>query len=145
MIFTLSIRRCRRSFFTCLPPFPFLHPHPAFLTCSSFHSRASCQPATHPHHPCQRRAGDHPSAWAPKLNRLPADGTIRHFLAAAEIHPSCRRRPGEVRGSVISAVLKNFGTHVKRAVDLQSRLRLLERVALSCIDYRSSRWPRSPT
>ena len=92
MIFTLSIRRCRRSFFTCLPPFPFLHPHPAFLTCSSFHSRASCQPASHPHHPCQRRAGGHPSARGPKLIRLPADGTIRQFPAAAEI-PSIASSP----------------------------------------------------
>ena len=87
MIFTLSIRRCRRSFFTCLPPFPFLHPHPAFLTCSSFHSRASCQPASHPHHPCQRRAGGHPSARAPKLIRLPADGTISRSSASTKILP----------------------------------------------------------
>ena len=42
-------------------------------------------------------------------------------------------------------MVRNFGLHVKSAVDEAARLRLVDRVARSVIDYRSSRWPASPT
>ena len=50
----------------------------------------------------------------------------------------------EVKQQVIGVTLRNFGSHVCRAVSQQSRLRLLDRVARSSLDYRNTRWPLSP-
>ena len=51
----------------------------------------------------------------------------------------------EVRKKVLAAVTANFSSVVCRALPLACRRRLLDRIARSLIDYRSTRWPYSPT
>ena len=51
----------------------------------------------------------------------------------------------EVKKAVLTAVILNSGSHVKRALGDAQKRALLERVALSRLDYRSTRWPRSET
>ena len=50
----------------------------------------------------------------------------------------------EARNAVLGGMLRNFGSHVRRATSQATRLRLIERIARGPLDYRNSRWPISP-
>ena len=51
----------------------------------------------------------------------------------------------EVKAQVLAATVANFSSQVRRSTPIAARLRLLSRVALPVLDYRATRWPRSPT
>ena len=49
------------------------------------------------------------------------------------------------KAAMLSAIAGNFNRNSKRALDPRRKLALIDRVARSVLDYRSSRWPISPT
>ena len=86
MIFTLSIRRCCRSFSLVCRLFPFLHPHPALLirlnpfpSCPTTRIPPS---SSYPHHPRQRRTvnillrGRRNSVASPPTERFAASAPL---------------------------------------------------------------------
>ena len=124
MIFTLSIRRCCRSFSLVCRLFPFLHPHPALLirlnpfpSCPTTRIPPS---SSYPHHPRQRRTvnillrGRRNSVASPPTERFANSLPLPRFL------PSRRRRPGEVRGGVISLIIA--GPFIRPATYLLPRI-----------------------
>ena len=67
---------------------------------------------------------------------------LGHVLAADSSAHACF---AAAKASVLAAVARNFSRCSKRALGVQRKRILLDRVARSVIDFRCSRWPVSPS